>query len=325
MRSRRLFLGFLLACAAAPRALPADDTFTGVRKVVAIGDIHGDYDRLAELLRDAGLTNRRNRWTGGAAHLVLCGDMVDRGPNSRKVLDFVMALEKEAGAAGGRVHALLGNHEAMNLYGDLRYVPPGEFKLYQTENSAELRDQFFEMLTKAGNPPGSRKESDAAHPLGWVEQRQAFSPAGVYGKWLRGRDAIVKINDAVFLHGGISPKYAGFSIARMNNEIRAELNDFSKLANGMVTDEEGPLWYRGLANGPEKELAAHVDQVLRNLQVSHIVIGHTMVREMGTRFNGKVICIDVGLSRFYGGPPEALVIERGRYYELRDGKPTELR
>src|SRR5262245_38273962 len=91
---------------------------TGVERIVAVGDVHGAYDRFTEILRVAGIVDAGQHWTGARAHLVQLGDVVDRGPDSRKVLDFLKSLEKEAAAAGGRVHALIGNHEVMRMLSD---------------------------------------------------------------------------------------------------------------------------------------------------------------------------------------------------------------
>src|ERR1700694_2667389 len=98
----------------------AEDTFEGVQRIVAIGDIHGDYGRFVELLRSAQVVDRNNAWAGGATHLVVTGDFLDRGPAPRQVMDLLIELEPQAEKAGGHVHALIGNHEAINIYGDLR-------------------------------------------------------------------------------------------------------------------------------------------------------------------------------------------------------------
>ena len=92
--------------------------------------------------------------------------------------------------------------------------------------------------------------------------RYQFGPSGTYGKWIRGHNAIVKINDTLYLHGGLSPKYAGTSVGEINAAVRAELEDFSKMPGGMVRDDDGPLWFRGLALADEKSLEAHVTAVL---------------------------------------------------------------
>jgi hypothetical protein len=329
---RRTFLataGFLVL--AAPSARP-QDIFQNVSRIVAVGDVHGDYNQFVSLLQTAGVLDRKMKWAGGKTHLVQVGDVLDRGPDSRKVMDLLMELESQARKAGGQVHALLGNHETMNLYGDLRYVSSAEYASYRNENSEQTRDAYFNLvlddLNKKKTPPADpaqfRKQFDAEHPLGWVERLQAFAPQGKYGKWLRQHNAIIKINDAVFLHGGISPKYASKSIREINDTIRAELNDFSRLQNGMTTDDDGPLWFRGLAQSAEGPLADHVDQVLKNFDVRHIVIGHTPRPAILPRFGGRVITIDVGLSKVYGGPPAALIIEGGKYYALHRGHKLDL-
>jgi hypothetical protein len=123
-----LFVGLL------PSAF-AQDTWTGVDRVVAVGDVHGDYDAFVAILRAAEVIDSKGRWSGAKTHLVQTGDVLDRGADSRKAMDLLMSLEKQAAKAGGRVHALIGNHEAMNMYGDLRYADPGEFAAFKTADS----------------------------------------------------------------------------------------------------------------------------------------------------------------------------------------------
>ena len=205
MRHILLKPSFLLPLCLAVCA-PAQDTFTGVQRIVAMGDIHGDYDRLVDLLHTANLIDRQNAWSGGAAHLVLDGDMLDRGPASRKVMDLVMALEEQASKSGGAVHPLVGNHEAMNIIGDLRYVSKGDWDSYRTPDSRKLLDEAaqaeLDALNAGGTPPSSAsaflKDFADNHPLGWVEQRLLFGPHGKYGEWLRKQNAVIMID------GGLS-------------------------------------------------------------------------------------------------------------------------
>lgn len=311
------------------------DTFENVKRVVAFGDIHGDYQVFAQLLRTAQLTNAKNSWIGGDTHLVLTGDYVDRGPDSAKVMDLVMDLEREAQKAGGQVHALLGNHEVMDIYGDLRYVTKEDYKGYQQPNSKELRDAQMQAaldgLKQNKTPPPDeaawRKTYEDQHPLGWVEHRLAFLPSGKYGKWLREKNTIIKIDDMIFLHGGIGPKYATASRREINEKVRAELADSSKLAGGIANDgEDGPLWYRGMATNSENDAAMQVlvDQVLKTQQARHIVIGHTVMPAILPRFGGKVIAIDVGLSKVMGGPPAFLLVEDSKFYAVHRERKLEL-
>src|SRR6185369_3872143 len=98
------------------------------------------------------------------------------------------------------------------------------------------------------------------------------------------------------------------------------------LANGIVTDDEGPLWYRGLAQVAEDDqgMATLLPQVLATHQAKHVVIGHTPQLAVTPRFDGKVIVIDVGLSKPFGGPPAFLLIEDGKYFAVHRGRRLEL-
>ena len=301
MWTRRTFPVLLAAVVALP--LLGQDTFQNVPRIVAVGDVHGDYEQFVSILRAAETIDQSMHWSGGKTHLVQVGDIPDRGPDTRKVMDLLMELEPQAKKAGGRIHALLGNHETMNMYGDLRYTTDAEFASYRKPNSKDM--------------PG--------HPVGWRDQRQAFEPEGRYGKWLRQHNAIIRINDLIFLHGGISPKYAQSSLKDINNEVHDELLDFSKLDNGMIVDPDGPLWYRGLADLPESPaLEEQVNQVLKSFGVRHIVIGHTIQPAVIPRLGGKVIAIDVGMSKAIGGPAAALIVEGTKYYAIHRGKRLEL-
>jgi hypothetical protein len=129
----------------------------------------------------------------------------------------------------------------------------------------------------------------------------------------------------LFLHGGISPKVVNMPIRDINKQIRDELRDFTKIENGLTRDPDGPLWYRGLAQGPEAELSAHVDAVLKSFHVRHIVLGHTPTPgAVVPRFGGKVILNDVGLSKAYNGAPVCLIIEGGKFFAMHRGKRLEL-
>src|SRR5690242_18648004 len=204
-----LLVPLLLAAAPPPPAPPAPrledelpDTFSDVERVVAVGDVHGDVDALKEVLRLAGLIDAKDRWKGGKAHLVQTGDIPDRGERTREAFELLMRLEGEALAAGGRVHALLGNHEAMNMLGDLRYVAPGEL--------ASFADQ-------------SAEPDASGTPRGLNGHRAAYGPQGRYGRWLRGHVAVVRINDTLFVHGGVAPVVPAKTLAELNRWVREGL------------------------------------------------------------------------------------------------------
>ena len=79
-----------------------------VGRIVAVGDVHGDYNQFVKILEGAGLIDDQLNWTGGKTHLVQIGDVLDRGPDSRAVMNLLISLEQQASISGGYVHCLLG-------------------------------------------------------------------------------------------------------------------------------------------------------------------------------------------------------------------------
>jgi hypothetical protein len=285
-----------------------------VDRIVAVGDVHGAYDRFVEILQTAGVIDARLRWSGGRTHLIQVGDVVDRGPDSRKTLDFLERLQDEAQRSGGAVHALLGNHEIMRMLGDLRYVTPGEYNAFTTPRSERIRSDFVNEVEQS-----LRDQLLKDTPLGFVEMRVAFGRNGSYGERLRKLDVAVKVNGILFLHGGISPEVAGMSCDAINTTVRQEMtadieNTRRAPLESLSARETGPLWYRGLAQEPET-FAPMVDEILAKQSVRAIVIGHTVAPEgrIQMRFGGKVFQIDTGMQPAYikTGRASALEIQGG--------------
>jgi len=288
----------------------------GVERIVAIGDIHGDYDNYIATLTAAGLVDKKGKWSGGKTHLVQTGDIPDRGADTRKIIGHITKLGKQAKKKGGQVHSLIGNHEAMNVYGDLRYVSDGEFEAFVTRKSQGLRDRVFELQIQrlqasdpelvANLPKGYRDEWNLKHPLGWVEHRQAWDPAwnpeGEYANWVLDKKVVVRINGNLFLHGGISAYYCQNSLDSMTGQVVGKLSRFDPENAGILEDEFGPLWYRGLSGVEPTASDETVDAILAHHQVKHIVVGHTPTSGViWPRYDAKVVMIDTGISRAYGG------------------------
>jgi hypothetical protein len=317
-----LVRSLLLACAiagvvwpiqAAARASSAREA----GRVVAIADVHGDLDMFVAILQRAGLIDGTMKWSGGAATLVQLGDMIDRGPKSRGVLDFVMALQKDARRTNGRVVVLLGNHEVMNLYGDLRYLTSADYASYADADSPRRREALYQEYVRLSGDKAAQTKGEWMddHPLGYVEQREAFAPSGKYGKWLRSLPAVAKIDDSLFLHGGVSPDFSTWSVSRMNDRIATEIKSFDdvraflvshKLAvsspmlkdvlagvsvaaarkseevdavlsfdNWLTINENGPLWFRGFAKLSDADAEPLANAVVAAMGVTRLVMGHT--------------------------------------------------
>jgi hypothetical protein len=162
--------------------------------------------------------------------------MVDRGPKTRAVLDLLMQLQKEATRQNGRVIVLLGNHETSNMFGDLRYVTPSDYASYTDDKSERRRRSAYEAYAGLTNSGAHVNEAEwmKSHPPGFVEQREAFTPEGKYGKWLRSLPAVAKVNDSIFLHGGLKTDFATWKIETINDAIANEIKNFDTYQKYMV-------------------------------------------------------------------------------------------
>ena len=222
--------------------------WSGVERVVAFADVHGAFAELTTLLRETGLVDAQLRWAAGNTHLVSLGDLLDRGADSRKVMDLLMRLQGEAQAAGGRLHVVLGNHEAMNLLGDLRYVHVGEYAAYAdmesaTERAAQSKawDEANAATVAPGAPgaPGAADASasasqaafDRKFPPGFFGHRAALSAQGLYGRWLLSLPVAITVNDTLFMHAGPSGLLRGMGLQELNLRYRTALTDYLGLAS----------------------------------------------------------------------------------------------
>lgn len=239
-RRARLLAGVLALAPSLASAAP---------RLVAIGDVHGDLPAFKAILQQAGLLDDAGAWSGGDAVLVQVGDLIDRGPAMRSALDFAIALEPQASAKGGRAVFLLGNHEVMNMTGDLRYVATENWAEFAGPDSEKKREEAWSAVaalrtrrakqlgkTDPAVGPEAKQQWLAAHPPGYVEQREAFSPNGVYGRWLRTHSAIVLERGSVFLHGGVAyPEPLG----DIERKVREELATYDEdrrifVAQGLI-------------------------------------------------------------------------------------------
>jgi len=238
IRRYRWLATFTLVVLAAHSAVGAEQyRWTDVERVVAISDPHGAYDALLETLSSAGVIDDRGSWSGGETHLVITGDLLDRGADSRKVMDLVMALEEQAPESGGMVHLTLGNHEVMNLVGDLRYVAPGEYAAFAAEESAQERKHWFKLFIsghEAVNEAELRAAFNKARPPGFYAHRAAFSSDGYYGKWLLAKPVMVVINDTAYVHGGLPTLVGKHNLETLNAELGRQVVDYVKQLEVLV-------------------------------------------------------------------------------------------
>ena len=223
LASAALALGLAAAPAAAAEA--AQVRWQGVGKVVAFADVHGAYSELTTLLKKAGVVDEGLRWSAGRTHVVSLGDLLDRGADSRKVMDLLMRLQQEAADAGGQLHVVLGNHEAMNVLGDLRYVAADEFAAYAADEDPAIREQRrAEFLARHAGT--SDADFQRLFPPGYFAHRRLLGPEGEYGRWLLTLPVAIVINDTVYMHGGPSTLLQGRSLEQLEADYRKALSDY---------------------------------------------------------------------------------------------------
>jgi len=320
-----LFLLFLFTqlCSAGIKCV-----WSGVDKIVAVGDIHGDYKNFILILKGTGIVDENLNWAGGKIHLVQTGDIMDRGPDARKVFDLLMRLEKEAEKAGGRVHALIGNHEFMNIVGisfDFPgYVTPEQFVSFLPTKYREKKErEFKEKASKKNHSSNENKDLNKY----WTQlikndsrARQQYIDAFniKYGKWILKHNTVIKINDTIFVHGGISEAYSTWKLNDINMRVRMELKGLKPYK--LVYEGGGPLWFRDLAQKDENVYKQDVDRIFTNLKSKFMVIAHTprtgsivVSKENMNRFQGRIWIIDTGISDYFGGHLSALIIENDNF------------
>lgn len=259
--------------------------FTKPPKILAVSDIEGNFVAFLKLLLSNKVIDRYLRWTFNDGHLVIVGDCFDRGEEVMECLWLIYYLEEKARKAGGYVHFLLGNHEIMNLNGDWRYVHP---------KYAQSSSIPFTALYNGNNEL-------------W--------------RWLCTKNVMEKIGDVLFVHAGISPQLLQLqlSIPDINNRIRPFYNRANQsfddpLLNTVFNCTNSPFWYRGYylaENGVSEEV---INATLEHFGVKTIVTGHTVVNQVTSYFDGKVINIDTDHA---AGQSEALLIRKHRFYRVR--------
>ncbi len=206
-------------------------------RIVAIGDVHGSFSGLVSIMKEAALIDNDNRWIGGNALMVQDGDLLDRGAGVRNVMDLLMRLQGEAEAAGGKVLVIMGNHEAMNIFGSRDYVNPKAYASFAGPESEEKRHQAFErwqaLFNASDGPDGEDSETRqqnwlTEHPPGFVEYTESMGLEGRYGSWLRRLPVMFRYGGTFFFHGGISPEYANVPLSNITKTIASEIKTFDE-------------------------------------------------------------------------------------------------
>ncbi len=270
--------------------------FPNVKNLVVLSDIEGNFDALRKLLLATKVIDEALNWKFGDGNLVLVGDFFDRGQQVTEVLWFIYYLEEKAKAAGGYIHFILGNHEIMNLSGDLRYVHPKYLK-----NAGFLNQKYVTL----------------------------YDENSELGRWIRTKNIVEKIGDIIFAHGGISAyiNRMNISIPDINKIARPYYADstskYTDHRSDTVYSDLGPFWYRGYYQKNNPAISLQIDSTLSQFGVNHIITGHTMVSDtISVWYNGRLLNTDV---HHAAGKSEALLIDGDKYYRVNtEGKKVLL-
>jgi hypothetical protein len=271
-------------------------------RIVAFGDVHGDLGATRSALRLAGAIDDADRWIGGPLIVVQTGDQLDRGDDEQAILELFERLRVEAAAAGGAVYALLGNHELMNVRGDLRYVTEGGFADFVDAVDYDPEDPFLAQFE-----PHQRA------------RMAALRPGGPFALLLAGRNLILQLGDNVFVHGGVLPEHVIYGIDRINLETQAWLRGDAPLPP-ILEGSDSPQWTRLYTREPDSLACDVLGKVLERLGAQRIVMGHT-IQDGGIApaCDGLAWGIDVGMAAHYGGSAEVLEIVGDSVRVLRGG------
>ena len=261
--------------------------FPEPERLVAIGDLHGDIAAARDALKLAGAIDDKDAWIGGKLVVVQTGDQLDRGDDERAIVDLFDALAEQAARAGGRVLALNGNHETMNVQGDFRYV---------TQQGLHFGD-VAEASPHAG-----------AAPDRYRQRAEAFLPGGAYAKALSRRPVVAVVGTSAFAHAGILPDHVEYGLDRINREVMAWMAGDAARVPPAIAAEDGPVWTRAYGGSETPEVCRAARRVLDALRVRRIVVGHTVQKDGVTSICDRSVWrIDVGLAAYYGDAPTSVL------------------
>lgn len=275
------------------------DHYPDTPKLFAVSDIHGQYEIFRRLLLNNGIIDSNNSWIWEDGHLVIVGDLFDKGPMVHESAWLIYNLELEASEDSGAVHFILGNHEVKALRGDLKYVTSNYFRLAEVL-SITIPELYY---------------------------KDTF-----WGRWLRSKNVMTKIGSILFVHGGIHPKIVEYqySISEINSIMRENLDlslDEIKIDSTLsfLFRKDGPIRFRGFFKPDSLPEVSNeqLTNILSHFNVEKIIVGHTSKDHIYKTHNNRIIGVDCGIR--YGQHGEGLLIRDGNFYKASiDGELTQI-
>jgi hypothetical protein len=263
-----------------------ESSYSGVDSIGILTDIHGNWASYSALLKNSGIIDNELNWKFGKGHLVILGDVFDRGDHVTEVFWHIYGLEIQAAKAGGKVHMILGNHETMVLANDVAYI--------------NEKYRHVESLTA-------------------IKYTELFGENTILGCWLRKQPIIMSLNNILFVHAGLSTEMVErkLSVSDINNTFRERIvgRSYEEISEDesllFLSDEQGPVWYRGYFTD-STFCESRLDSILNFYEMEHIIVGHTTIRGIASVFDNKLIAIDAGIQ--FDETGEMLLYKDGIFY-----------
>ena len=299
---------------AVPTGATPSYRYPEAERIVAIGDLHGDFAAARRVLRLAGAIDAQDRWRGGKLVVVQTGDQLDRGDGERAIVELLVRLHTEAWQAGGAVHALIGNHETMNVRGDFGYVTPGGYADFRTTPIPKsMRPEIKARIDRL--------------PTAIRGRAAAFFPGGLYAKHLSKGQVAIQVGQTLFVHGGLNPEHVRYGIDRLNAETQAWMRGERVDPPAILRGSDAPTWTRLYSrSNVSSQACQRLSSTLRTLGAKRMVVGHTPQKsEITSACNGQVWRIDVGLAAFYGARTQVLEIRGDQIQRLGPVEDSVLR
>ena len=299
-------------------------------RIIVIGDIHGDLKVLKKCLTIAGCINQKDQWTGGDTIVVQVGDQIDscrfdgvnpcNQPNVTdndvaedvKILYYLTDLHNKAEVFGGAVYSLIGNHEMLNVDGDMTYV------------SYENINEFKDYVDSEGNL--------FTDPV--IARKYAFKPGHDIANFLAcTRQMALIIGSNLFVHAGIVPEIVNkYSVKDLNRILSLylldELENPREFHDIFLSASVSPLWNRTFGNINQThqrcaELMKPLEQVYK---VGKIYVGHTpmMTKGITSTCDDKVFLVDVGMGKGFD-KYDTSYLSSGKKHHSREASVLEIK
>ena len=259
-------------------------------RIIAIGDIHGDFYSLLHALYKAKVINKNSEWIGKDTIVIQLGDQLDKGGRGNisvdhtndsieelKIIEFIHDLHNQALKHNGGVYSLIGNHELMNLMGDFRYA-------------TSLHIDGFG---------------------GYEQRRKLFKPGGALAvKLACNTNGIMKIGDWVFVHAGLLPEHVEkYSLDSINKIVRdiilgvIDINTMEPEIHELIFNQNSLFWNRYYTIDTDSTKCHTLNKTLNILNIGKtggMVVGHTPKEHISGECNNRLWMADVGMSSAFG-------------------------